>query len=247
MKQMGAIVWVMLSRPEKANALDRKTVEQLIDALTQAEADPVARVLIIKGAGRNFCAGADLSELLSGGSAGVRSLLERLRTLFSRLERSRLITLAAVHGAARAGGLELALACDVVLAARSATFADAHVLNGLLPGGGSTARLPRTVGWQRAKWLILSGAAIDAEVARQWGLALEVVADSDLEAAAVRVAESMLSADAEVTGKAKRLLSMVSEQPLSASLDAEIATLESHYHSAAFQSGIARFLQRNAR
>ena len=239
------VAWVTLSRPEMANALDLRTIEGLHEALTECERSDSTRAIVVTGAGRNFCGGADLNELLAGGSAGVRTLLDLLRRLLARLETSRLITVAAVHGAARAGGLELALACDVILAARSATFGDAHVLNGLLPGGGSTARLPRAVGWQRAKWLILSGASIDASTALRWGLAFDVVEDSELKHASQQIARSMIGADSDVLRSVKRLLSKVSEQPLSTSLEAEISTLQAHYHSAAFQSGVAGFLRRH--
>jgi enoyl-CoA hydratase/carnithine racemase len=243
-QRLGPIVWVTLSRPEKANALDRVTVRQLLRILERAEQDEHARALILTGAGRNFCAGADLAELIAGGSNKLRSLMEQLRTFLIGLERSRLITIAAVHGAARAGGLELALACDIVLATRSSTFGDAHLANGLLPAGGSTARLPRVVGWQRAKWLILSGESIEAYTARDWGLVLDVIEDSDLRRAAQRVAEKLMRADALSLQRVKGLLAMVSEQPLSTSLEAEIATLQQHYHSDAFQLGIKRFLSR---
>jgi enoyl-CoA hydratase/carnithine racemase len=243
-EQSGPIVWLTLSRPEKANALDRKAVEQLLEALNEAEGNEAARVLILTGAGPNFCAGADLLELLNGGPAGVLSLLNMLRELLMRLERSRLITIAAVQGAARAGGLEMALACDVIVAARSSTFGDAHLAIGLLPGGGSTVRLPRAIGWQRAKWLILSGASIDADTASNWGLVFQVVGDADLKRLARTIGESLMRGASEVIERAKGLLAMVSEQPLSASLDAEIATLQAHYHSTAFQEGIKDFLRR---
>jgi enoyl-CoA hydratase/carnithine racemase len=246
-RRAGPIVWVTLSRPEKANALDWETLAQLHDILVQSERDKSVRALIFSGAGRNFCAGADLAELLNGGSHGVRRFLHLLRRFLLGLERSHLISIAAVHGAARAGGLELALACDIILAARSASFGDAHVANGILPGGGSTVRLPRAIGWQRAKWLILSGAAIDAKTAREWGLAFDVVDDAGLMDSAQLVAEGLIQANTEVLGHAKHLLAGVGERSLSASLEIEIATFETHYHSEAFQSGVTRFLKRPKR
>ena len=240
----GSVAWLILSRAEKANALDSRMVARLASLLDEAEASTEARALVICGEGRNFCAGADLDEFLSAGAARVRQFLERLQNLMTRLERSHLVTIAAVHGAARAGGLELALACDVIVAARSATFGDAHLARDLLPGGGSSVRLPRCIGWNRAKWLMLSAAAISADMARDWGLALEVLDDADLRSGTERCAKALTRGSPATVQRVKRQLAMVAEQPQSASLESEIASLEAHYHSEALQSGVRDFLKR---
>lgn len=243
----GPIAWLTLTRADKANALDRRMIDRLLTLLDEIETSPQAKALIIRGDGRNFCAGADLDEFLAGGADRLRPFLERLCELTNRLEHSHLVTIAAVHGAVRAGGLELALACDAVVAARSATFGDAHLAHNLLPGGGSSVRLPRCVGWNRAKWLILSAEAIDARTARDWGLALEVLEDADLEAGAERCANALTRASPATVRRAKRQLAMVSEQPHSAALESEIASLEAHYHSESLQSGVRDFLSRRKR
>jgi enoyl-CoA hydratase/carnithine racemase len=240
----GPIAWATITRSHKANALDKRTLHELQQALSQLEVDPSVRALVFTGVGRHFCSGADLAELLAGGAEGIRSFMEMLRTLLNGIERSHLVTIAAVNGAARAGGLELALACDVILAGKSATFGDAHVRNGLLPGGGSTARLPRAIGWQRAKWLLLSGASVDATTACEWGLAFDVVNDEALAERVEEISRTLMGADSLVLGKVKGLLANVSEQPLRESLEAEIATLEAHYHSDTFRSGVRAFLSR---
>lgn len=240
----GSTVWATLTRPHKANALDMRMLMELQQLLSQSEDDTTVRALIFTGAGRHFCSGADLDELLSGGSPGIRIFMDIFRTLLNGLERSHLITIASVNGAARAGGLELALACDVIIASQSATLGDAHVHNGLLPAGGSTVRLPRSVGWQRARWLLLSGASIDAATAREWGLVLQVVSDGDLIERTEETSRALISSNFNVLGKAKALLANVSEQPMRDSLEAEIATLEAHYHSYEFQAGIRGFLRR---
>ncbi|CAN7679836.1 enoyl-CoA hydratase/isomerase family protein [Neorhizobium sp. LjRoot104] len=240
----GRIAWITLSRPERANALDSETLELILDALERAEATPGVEAIILHGSGQHFCAGADLNELLGNGPGGVRKLLDLFRQVTIRIEQSHLVVAAAVHGAARAGGIEISLACDIVIAAKSATFGDAHLSKGLLPGGGSTVRLPRAIGWQRAKWLILSAESIDAQTARDWGLAFDVVDDADLLAAAERHLLAMTHGDTESMRRAKMLLSMVDEQNFSDGLEAEIATLEEHWKSESFQSGVGAFLSR---
>lgn len=240
------VVWMTLSRPEKANALNLETIEALLAALDNAERDPGLHAVVIRGAGRNFCAGADLMELQQGGALGVRQMLEPLRRFLNQLEVSRLVTVAAVQGAARAGGLELVLACDAVVATTSATFGDAHLGNGLLPAGGATARLPRAVGWQRAKWLILSSKPIDAATAKDWGLVLEIVDEgADLIACAVRAAAALTTGAPESVAQVKRLLANAWDKSLDVSLEAEITALEAHADSQSFRTGITRFLDRH--
>lgn len=240
----GRIAWITLSRPERANALNSESLELVLDAIRQAEAAPGVEAVILHGAGAHFCAGADLNELLGHGSAGVRKLLNLFREVTLAIEQSHLIVAVAIHGAARAGGIEIALACDFVLAGRSATFGDAHLSKGLLPGGGSTVRLHRAIGWQRAKWMILSAESIDAETAVNWGLAFDVVDDTELLAAAEKYVLSMTRGDTESIGRAKALLSMVDEQSFSNGLEAEIAALEVHWKSESFQRGVGAFLSR---
>ncbi len=241
----GKIVWIKLARPEKANALNSETLSQMLEAMDLAEKEGKAEAVILCGEGANFCAGADLTELLSGGSEGVRNLLALFREVTLRIERSHLVVLAAVHGAALAGGLEIALACDVIIAGKSASFGDAHLGKGLLPGGGSTVRLPRAIGWQRSKWMILSAQSIDAEQARDWGLVHQVVDDAELLGVAAELASGFFRGDPQTMKRAKRLLSMVSEQPMSAALEDEIVTLEAHWHSDSFKNGVGSFLSRH--
>jgi len=243
----GPFVWLTLTRPDKANALDLQMIERLLVLLNEAETREETRVLIITGAGRNFCAGADLDELLSGGADKLRKMLERLRNFTTLLEQSRLITIAAVHGAVRAGGLELALACDVVMAEKSASFGDAHIARNLLPGGGSSVRLPRCIGWNRAKWMILSAASISADIARDWGLVLDVTEDGMLRERAQQTALSLMQGDPVTIKRAKMLMMMIGEQSFSAALEAEITTLQAHYHSDALKDGVGKFLDRKQR
>lgn len=245
--QSGSVIWLTLSRPAKANAVDMAMAKDLHRLLDEAEARDSARVLVLVGAGRNFCGGADLAELAAGGADHLRSFLETFQAITHRLERSHLVTVAAVHGAARAGGLELALACDLIVATKSATFGDGHLANGLLPGGGSSARLPRAIGWNRARWMILSAAVIGAELARDWGLVLEVFEDAGLKEGALRVAHSFDRTDAGAIRRAKILLATAGNQSLDANMRAEITALEAHCHTRAMRSGIESFLRKKTK
>lgn len=240
----GRIAWIKLSRPERANALNSETLRLIVDALDKAEAASGIEGVVLHGSGAHFCAGADLNELLGNGPEGVRALLDLFREVTLRIERSHLVVVVAVHGAARAGGIEIALACDVVVAGRTATFGDAHLSKGLLPGGGSTVRLHRAIGWQRAKWMILSAEPIDAATAQEWGLVFEVVDDSDLLLAAEKRVLAMTRGDTESMGRVKGLLAEVDELDFSQGLEAEIATLEKHWQSESFQRGVGEFLSR---
>lgn len=244
----GRVAWITLSRPERANALNYETLELILDAIDKAEAAEGVEAIILHGSGAHFCAGADLNELLGNGPEGVRKLLDLFREVTLRIERSHLVVAVAVHGAARAGGIEIALASDIVIAGKSATFGDAHLSKGLLPGGGSTVRLHRAIGWQRAKWMILSAEAVDADTALEWGLAFEVVEDAELLAAAEKHVLAMTRGDTESMGRVKGLLSMVDEHGFSEGLEAEISTLEEHWKSESFQRGVGAFLaRRNAK
>jgi enoyl-CoA hydratase/carnithine racemase len=233
-----------MSRPTKANALNLRMVDLLTRELEAAEADMTIRAIVLAGSGANFCAGADLAELLDGGAPWIRQMMDSLRTLLLKMERSRLAIVAAVQGAARAGGLEILLACDAVAAAESATFGDAHLANGLLPAGGDSVRLPRVVGWQRAKWLILSAEPIPAGTAVTWGIVTEVCADGDVLASAERLALLLARTDPETFAQAKWLLATLPELTFTEALEAEITTLEAHAKTAGFRSGISTFLGR---
>src|SRR5215469_16142325 len=150
----GDIQHIRLNRPERRNALDPGLVAALDAAIAAATTDPAVRVVVITGEGPSFCAGADLNYLHAVASDG-RDPMPFLRTIsscFDRIEQAPVPVVAILHGHAVAGGLELALACDVVLAHTATLIGDGHVLNGLLPAGGSTVRLARKVGEPLARW-----------------------------------------------------------------------------------------------
>lgn len=234
-----------LNRPEKANALNTDLLQAILRAFDIAERSEDTRSIVLHGAGQHFCAGADLSELISDGASSLRKLLHLFREVTRRFEASPLAVVAAVHGAARAGGLEIALACDAVVADENASFGDAHLLRELLPGGGASVRLPRAVGYQRAKWLILSGKSIDAETARQWGVVNSLASSHQLLEMARVTASEFAVGNRATFELAKALIHQSSGLDREGALENEISILEEHIKSESAIRNIKDFINRS--
>ena len=177
----GALGVLTLNRQERLNAINREMTGELQDLAARLETDGGVRVLIVTGAGRAFCAGADIkerAERLDDMAAARTSAV--LSPTFRRLERLPQVSVAAVNGVAAGGGLELAMACDLRIASTEARMALPELTLGILPGAGGTQRLPRLVGPARAKEMMLFGKFIDAATAEAWGLVNAVAAPGGL-------------------------------------------------------------------
>jgi len=243
----GAAAVLRLNRPQQLNALTPQLVDELAAALDAAETDPAVRAVVIGGAGTAFCAGADLN--FAGDHAGhcaVSAFLERLGAVFGRLESFPKPTIAAVNGVSVGGGLELALCCDLIVAAASARLGDGHSVYGFVPGGGASVRLPRRVGLGQAKYLMFTGLLRPAGELAACGLVDEVVPDAGLNA---RVAEivALLSRRSPLgLARMKRLLHDGLEQSPAAALRAELAISDLHRRSADNREGVRAFQQKQA-
>lgn len=193
-----------LNRPEAMNALSAELRTQLARTVRELEADPDVRVLILTGAGdRAFTAGLDLKEL--GGGASIADAVEIEDPVKSIAQFSGPV-IGAINGVAITGGFELALACDVILAAATARFADTHARVGIMPGWGLSQKLSRAIGVYRAKELSLTGNFLSAQQAADWGLVNRVVPAGELLAAARKLAEDMLSVVPDMLVAYKRLI-----------------------------------------
>jgi enoyl-CoA hydratase/carnithine racemase len=183
----GAIGWVVLDRPAQINAINDAIRRGVPAALAELEADAAVRVIVIRGEGaRGFCAGADIKEGRGPEtSVQVRRRMQQARWI-EALDRSEKPVIAAIHGYCMGGGLELALACDIRVAAPDAVLALPETGRGLIPGGGGTQRLPRVVGLARALDLLLSNDRVTASQALAMGLVTRVSATTDSLLAEVR-------------------------------------------------------------
>ncbi len=207
---------VTLNRPEKLNALNRELRAEFCRVMQELRADRGIDCVIITGAGRAFCAGMDLREL---GGATLRE--QGNVTFISVIEDMEVPVIAAVNGFAITGGFELALACDIIVAAENAQFADTHARVGVMPGGGMSARLPRAVGVRKAKELSLTGNYLGARDAERLGLVNRVVPQGQALAAAREIAGQILSADPTVVRQMKRLIDLATRAPLGDALRIE--------------------------
>jgi enoyl-CoA hydratase len=196
------IATVTLNAPDRRNALTLGLGDEIVAALDAAEADPSVGAVVVTGAPPAFCAGADLSHLGSSQRAGLTRIYEG----FLRVARCPLPTIAAVNGAAVGAGVNLALACDLIVAGESARFDTRFVKLGLHPGGGHTWMLRRRVGPQAAAALVLFGQVAGGAEAERIGLAWRCVPDADLLDVARSVAASAASAPRELVVRMKETL-----------------------------------------
>lgn len=202
------IAIVTLNRPDQMNALSTELRLAIGAAFAELEADPEIHVVIVTGAGRAFCAGMDLKELSSGGegTTGYELSVTGQKEMQGGIAGFSGPVIAAVNGACATAGFELALACDLILASENAKFLDTHARVGILPGWGLSQHLQRRIGIGRAKEVSLSGNALSAERAYEWGLVNRVVAPDELLDAARALAGDMASCVPEVMKAYKQLI-----------------------------------------
>ncbi len=235
-----------LNRPASRNALDPSLILALTRRLDHAQRTGV-RVVILTGAGTGFCAGADLSYLLECAQSGVspRPHLRDICDLTLAMEASPISFIAALHGFAVAGGLEIALACDLVVAAAGTRIGDGHLMNNLIAGGGASVRMPAKLGSGMASWLALSGELVTAEdLARATGWLHAVVPSDAVSETVDAMARTLASRPADAQHRYKRLI--VSEPTATAAaLERELDAFEEHWAAADVATDLIRFLGRS--
>lgn len=234
-----------LNRPDKLNAFNDQLHLDIADALGLVEGDDKIRTLVITGAGRGFCSGADLSARLDSSTTNAGDALDR--HYHPRLRRLRALkkpVIAAVNGPAAGAGMSLALSCDIVLAAQSATFIQAFTRIGLVPDAGSTYFLPRLIGTARAKGLTMLAEALTAAQAEAWGLIWKAVPDDQLMPEAMAMARKLAQGPTFALGRTKTAI----DASLGNDLDTQLG-LERDFQAEAtksqdFREGVTAFMQK---
>ena len=248
--QNGGVLRLTLNRPDKLNAFTVAMHKELRAALEAAAGDAQCRVVVLTGAGRAFCAGQDLAETRPSGEGGVPDPGGRLETHYNPLVK--LIAtmekpvICAVNGVAAGAGANVALACDLVFAGRSASFLQAFARIGLVPDAGGTWQLPRLVGPARARGLAMLAEPLPADKAEAWGLIWKVVDDDKLQSEVSAVAERLAAAPTYALGLTKGAIALSSTNTLSQQLDLERDLQRLAGVSPDAAEGIASFLEKRA-
>jgi 2-(1,2-epoxy-1,2-dihydrophenyl)acetyl-CoA isomerase len=238
---------VTLNRPQRLNACNEAMLGALLAALAEAEADVACRALLLTGAGRGFCTGQDLNDRLA--KAEENTILggaqqDFYNPLVRRLRGLPFPVIAAVNGVAAGAGANIALACDIVLAARSASFIQSFARIGLIPDSGGTWNLPRLVGPARARALMLLGEPLPAEKAESWGMIWKCVDDAALMAEAEKLCAHFATAPTAGLALIKRALDAAWQNDLCTQLDLERDLQREASQTPDYQEGVRAFMEK---
>jgi 2-(1,2-epoxy-1,2-dihydrophenyl)acetyl-CoA isomerase len=244
------VATLTLARPERLNSFTVQMHGELRDALARVRADKSARCLVLTGAGRGFCAGQDLNDrAVAPGAAPVdlgESIDRYYKPLVLTLRAMEMPTIAAVNGVAAGAGANIALACDLVLAARSASFIQSFSKIGLVPDSGGTWWLPRLLGPARAMGLALTGEKLGAEQAEAWGLIWKCVDDEALMPTATALARQLAAGPTHGYVRTRQAMESAQALSLAGSLDLERDLQRELGHGADYREGVAAFMERRA-
>jgi 2-(1,2-epoxy-1,2-dihydrophenyl)acetyl-CoA isomerase len=244
----GAKVTVTLNRPRALNALNSELVDELLTALRQAAEDSEVKVVILTGAGRAFCFGADLSEFSPRNGPQIREatllLLQKAQEVIRLLAGMAKPTIAALNGFATGLGLDLALACDLRIAVERAKLAEAFISMGLVPDGGGTFFLPRLVGLAKAAEMIFTGEPITSAEAERLGLINQVVSRDNFAKAIESLADKLVGSPPLALGLAKRALWKNLQGDLDSALKIEAQSQKACLGSEDHREAVQAFLEK---
>ena len=239
----GAVLRLTLNRPDRLNAVTGPLHQALMAALDRAATDAGVRAVLLTGAGRGFCAGQDLSEVSPGQDLGD-TLQQRFNPLVRAVRAMPKPIVCAVHGVAAGAGANLALACDIVIAAQSARFIQSFVRIGLLPDAGGTWLLPHLAGDARARGMAMLGEPVPAPQAAEWGMIWRVVPDDALLDEAAKVAIQLAALPTQAMRLIKQALEAAGANSLDRQLDVERDLQAEAGRTPDFQEGVRAFLEK---
>ncbi|MFZ3183153.1 MAG: enoyl-CoA hydratase/isomerase family protein [Pseudomonas sp.] len=247
-EMLGPVARLTLNRPKAMNALNLAILGELEQRLSEIANNDELRVLILTGTGAAFCAGADLKEVLAGSSlpAGEADFLDRCAVIFGQLRNFPKPVIAALNGITMAGGLELAMCADLVVAAEGATIGDAHANFGVYPGAGGAAILPRLIPLNMAMYLLMTGKSLSATEMKNLGLVCEVHADSELPEAALKLAQQIAKKSPIALSRMKEVARASADKSRDDALQHEQVMLRKHLRSFDIQEGLQAFSEKRA-
>lgn len=244
------IATLTLNRPDKLNSFTQAMHEEVRDAIAKVNADSAVRVFVLTGAGRGFCAGQDLSDrAVEPGSKGVdlgESVEKNYAPLVLALKALPMPVICAVNGVAAGAGANLALACDIVIAGKSASFVEVFCKLGLIPDTGGTFFLPRLIGSARAMGLAMLGEKLTAEKAEDWGLIWKCVDDAELAQETRKLAEHFSTAPTKGLAYTKQALALSGANTLPQQLALEARMMSDLGNSDDYREGVAAFMEKRA-
>jgi enoyl-CoA hydratase len=240
----GRVGWITLNRPEALNALDSQVMRDIVDAATAFDADEGIGAIVVTGSERAFAAGADIKEMAD--KSGLDMIMGDHFGAWGRFAAVRTPVIAAVSGYALGGGCELAMMCDIILAADSAKFGQPEINLGVIPGMGGTQRLIRAVGYYKAAELVLTGRLIGAEEAERAGLVSRIVPADALLEEALAVAATIASMSLPSAMSAKEAVNRAFETTLSEGVLYERRVFHALFATADQKEGMAAFSEKRA-
>lgn len=242
------VAWLTINRPHAMNALSREAVIEIDRMVEELESRDDVYALVFTGEGKAFCAGGDLKYFKetvgSGDMNKFRAYLNLCQNMYRRVENFPHPTIAAVNGVAVAGGMELILSCDLVIAAESAKIGDGHANFGIIPGGGGAIRLPRKIPTALAKRLLFTGNLLPAQELARYGLVNEVVPDVQLQHAVDAITSQIVKNSPLGLRVIKQLVNDGLEQPLDTALRLEVVAWESYGRSSDIREGLEAFQEK---
>jgi len=243
--KIGTVGKIILSRPDKYNSFIREMALELQKKLDECKSDEAIRCILIMGSGKAFCAGQDLKEATDPNGPEIGKIVqEHYNPIIRKIREIEKPIIAAVNGVAAGAGANMALACDIVVAANSASFIQAFSKIGLIPDSGGTYFLPRLIGLPKAAALMMTGEVVSAEKAETLGMIYAVYKDSQFETSAMKLAETIAAMPTKGLGYTKKLLNHSLNNSLEEQLDLEAQTQALSAKSEDHKEGIRAFLEK---